>query len=187
MWMHWLPDLNMTLYRLIQECLTNAVKHSRARKIHLRLALEENRVMLEVTESETTGNAAAVGASGTGLLGMRERVEAHGGELTLAFDPGAVTARLDAGACVTPTGSASCWWMITRWCVPATGAFSSRSPIARSSPRPLSGEEAYQLLQTIEPDIVILDLSMPGQGGLSVLRRMKLRWPLVAGARIQHA
>lgn len=42
-----------------------------------------------------------------------------------------------------------------------------------------SGEEAYVLLQSIEPDIVILDLSMPGQGGLSVLRRMKLRWPLL--------
>jgi two-component system, NarL family, invasion response regulator UvrY len=42
-----------------------------------------------------------------------------------------------------------------------------------------SGEEAYVLLQTLSPDIVILDLSMPGQGGLSVLRRMKLRWPLL--------
>lgn len=42
-----------------------------------------------------------------------------------------------------------------------------------------SGEEAYNLLQAIQPDIVILDLSMPGQGGLSLLRRMKLRWPLL--------
>jgi two-component system invasion response regulator UvrY len=42
-----------------------------------------------------------------------------------------------------------------------------------------TGEEAYQLLQTITPDIVILDLSMPGQGGLSSLRRLKLRWPLL--------
>jgi DNA-binding NarL/FixJ family response regulator len=42
-----------------------------------------------------------------------------------------------------------------------------------------SGEEAYQLLQTIAPDVVVLDLSMPGQGGLSVLRRMRLRWPLL--------
>jgi two-component system invasion response regulator UvrY len=42
-----------------------------------------------------------------------------------------------------------------------------------------SGEEAYSLLQTISPDVVILDLSMPGQGGLSVLRRLKLRWPLL--------
>jgi DNA-binding NarL/FixJ family response regulator len=42
-----------------------------------------------------------------------------------------------------------------------------------------SGEEAYMLLQAIQPDVVILDLSMPGQGGLSVLRRIKLRWPLL--------
>jgi DNA-binding NarL/FixJ family response regulator len=42
-----------------------------------------------------------------------------------------------------------------------------------------SGEEAYQTLQSLEPDVVILDLSMPGQGGLSVLRRIKLRWPLL--------
>jgi len=42
-----------------------------------------------------------------------------------------------------------------------------------------SGEEAYSLLQSMTPDLVILDLSMPGQGGLSVLRRLKLRWPLL--------
>lgn len=42
-----------------------------------------------------------------------------------------------------------------------------------------SGEEAYELLRTTAPDIVILDLSMPGQGGLSTLRRLKLRWPLL--------
>ena len=88
------PDLNITLYRLIQECLTNAVKHSRARKINLTLSLESGRVLLEVAESQISGNAAAVKASGTGLLGMRERVEAHGGELTLDFDPcGGLTLR----------------------------------------------------------------------------------------------
>jgi two-component system, NarL family, invasion response regulator UvrY len=42
-----------------------------------------------------------------------------------------------------------------------------------------SGEEAYGLLQRISPDIVLLDLSMPGLGGLSSLRRFKLRWPLL--------
>src|SRR5579862_2406214 len=44
-----------------------------------------------------------------------------------------------------------------------------------------SGEEAYALLQQSSlPDIVVLDLSMPGQGGFSSLRRMKGRWPLLA-------
>jgi two-component system, NarL family, invasion response regulator UvrY len=42
-----------------------------------------------------------------------------------------------------------------------------------------SGEEAYSLLQRLAPDIVLLDLSMPGLGGLSSLRRFKLRWPLL--------
>ena len=42
-----------------------------------------------------------------------------------------------------------------------------------------SGEEAYVLLQSNLPDVVILDLSLPGQGGLSVLRRLKVRWPLL--------
>ena len=88
------PDLNITVYRLIQECLTNAVRHSRARLIAIRLSLEEDqaaagarRVLLDVTESEMSANATAVGAGGAGLLGMRERVEAHGGELQIDFDP----------------------------------------------------------------------------------------------------
>jgi DNA-binding NarL/FixJ family response regulator len=42
-----------------------------------------------------------------------------------------------------------------------------------------SGEDAYALLQTRQPDIVVLDLSMPGGGGLSLLRRLKIRWPLL--------
>lgn len=40
-----------------------------------------------------------------------------------------------------------------------------------------SGEEAFALLQNSLPDVVTLDLSMPGQGGLASLRRMKRHWP----------
>jgi two-component system, NarL family, invasion response regulator UvrY len=42
-----------------------------------------------------------------------------------------------------------------------------------------SGEEAYAGIQASLPDIVILDLSMPGRGGLATLRRVKARWPLL--------
>jgi two-component system sensor histidine kinase UhpB len=84
-------DLNITVYRLIQECLTNAVRHSRARMIAINLSVEESaagrRVVLEVTESQIARNAGAVGTGGAGLLGMRERVEAHGGELSIDINP----------------------------------------------------------------------------------------------------
>ncbi len=40
-----------------------------------------------------------------------------------------------------------------------------------------SGEEAYGLLESIQPHVVVLDLNMPGQGGLATLRRMRARWP----------
>src|SRR5258708_185638 len=81
------PDLNITVYRLIQECLTNAVRHSRARMITLRLSIEEpsaaspaaSRLLLDVTESEMAANGTAVGASGAPLLGMRQRAHAHAG------------------------------------------------------------------------------------------------------------
>jgi two-component system, NarL family, sensor histidine kinase UhpB len=83
------PDLNITVYRLIQECLTNAVRHSGARMVTINLSLENGppRVLLDVTESQMAQNAVAVGTSGAGLLGMRERVEAHGGELAIDINP----------------------------------------------------------------------------------------------------
>ncbi len=89
------PQLNITLYRLVQECLTNAVRHSRARSVAIRLGAEPlpgaerpARAGLRVQESGLEAHAATPAAQGMGLLGMRERVEAHGGELTISTQPG---------------------------------------------------------------------------------------------------
>ena len=86
-------DLNITVYRLIQECLTNAVRYSRARAITIQLTVETGqatdgpqRVSLSVQESEVSAEGATVSANGSGLLGMRERVEAHGGELRVEME-----------------------------------------------------------------------------------------------------
>jgi signal transduction histidine kinase len=79
-------DLNITVYRLIQECLTNAVRHSRARTITISLAVDAERVSLAVLESDIASEGVSTAVSGTGLLGMRERVQAHGGELRVDSD-----------------------------------------------------------------------------------------------------
>jgi len=88
------PELNITLYRLVQECLTNAVRHSRARRLAIRLSVESasaasaGRVWLRVQEAGVDTPQDPASSGGMGLLGMRERVEAHGGALTIAAHPG---------------------------------------------------------------------------------------------------
>jgi signal transduction histidine kinase len=87
-------DLNITLYRLVQECLTNAVRHSSASAVALEVLVDPGpsaappRVWLRVRESGVTDAAGVMSPHGMGLLGMRERVEARGGQLSVRLQPG---------------------------------------------------------------------------------------------------
>ena len=70
----------LSAYRIVQESLTNVVKHSpSAATVHVRAT--ESDVVVEVRNPRTAPTALA-GGSGRGILGMRERAALHGGELT---------------------------------------------------------------------------------------------------------
>jgi signal transduction histidine kinase len=76
-----------TAYRVAQECLTNSLRHSAAREIVLRIERRtgtENTLLVRV-EDDGGGDAAKVAQSaGFGLTGIRERVTALGGSLSIA-------------------------------------------------------------------------------------------------------
>lgn len=79
------PELEATLYRLVQEALSNVVKHADATRV--RVKIEENGGAVTVTvEDDGRGFEGGTGTSGTGfgLVGMRERVALRGGELEIA-------------------------------------------------------------------------------------------------------
>jgi signal transduction histidine kinase len=83
------------LYRVAQEALHNALRHSGASEICVSLAARRRRVILEVTDR---GRGFAPGAApvGLGLASMRERAVAAGGSLTIRSAPGKGTlVRLD--------------------------------------------------------------------------------------------
>ena len=79
-------ELESTLYRVVQEALTNIVKHARAERV--RLVLREVDGWIEVrVRDDGHGFDAVQPTDGFGLLGMRERVELADGELNVRSRP----------------------------------------------------------------------------------------------------
>jgi signal transduction histidine kinase len=87
-------------YRIVQESLTNALRHADATDVRVRVARAGAAVTVEVAD-DGSGTARGAGGSGSGLAGMRERAAALGGSLEAgpAADGGwRVAATLPAGA-----------------------------------------------------------------------------------------
>jgi len=71
--------VDLTAYRLVQEGLTNALKHARAKRAEVLVRYADGQV--EVTVNDDGSGGANGEGGGHGLVGMRERVSVYGGEL----------------------------------------------------------------------------------------------------------
>ena len=74
-------DVETALYRIVQESLTNVVKHARARRVSILLARKEGAVKAVVEDDGQGFDAAEQTGDGYGLVGMRERLALLGGRL----------------------------------------------------------------------------------------------------------
>jgi signal transduction histidine kinase len=73
--------LDLTAYRLVQEALTNAVKHAQATSAEVLVRYEDGAVELQVVDDGRGTSDGTSESGGHGLVGMRERVTVYGGEL----------------------------------------------------------------------------------------------------------
>jgi len=73
-------DLAQTLVRVVQEGITNAVRHAEAERVVVSLRRNGDRLHLRIADD---GRARAPIRAGHGLTGMRERIDEQGGELTI--------------------------------------------------------------------------------------------------------
>jgi signal transduction histidine kinase len=92
--------MDVSVYRIVQEALTNVLKHAGQARADVAIGCVDNTVTIDITDNGTgePGNQAPAG--GHGLAGMRERAAAFGGELAAGPRPGggfAVRARLPVG------------------------------------------------------------------------------------------
>jgi signal transduction histidine kinase len=91
--------VELSVYRIVQEALTNTVKHSEPTRVAVTLAFRDSSLELEIVDdgTPTTGDAAT---TGQGIVGMRERVALLGGELETGHRDGGgfrVAAHLPVG------------------------------------------------------------------------------------------
>jgi signal transduction histidine kinase len=93
------PGVQLTVYRLVQEALTNTLKHGgTGASASVRLHYLPGELRVDVDDDGAGGTAQAPAGTGSGLAGMRERVRAYGGEVQAGpgqFQGWKVTARLN--------------------------------------------------------------------------------------------
>ena len=80
-------QVNITLYRLVQECLTNVAKHAEATRVTISMEHDGDQVRFEF-DDDGRGFDPAGRKRGLGLIGLRERVESLGGKFELNSAPG---------------------------------------------------------------------------------------------------
>jgi signal transduction histidine kinase len=92
--------VSFTAYRIVQEALTNVLKHAGPAHAHVTVGYEPESVLVEVADDGRGVNGRSSNG-GHGLLGMRERVAVYGGSLEARPRPGGgfvVRATLPYGA-----------------------------------------------------------------------------------------
>ena len=86
------PELETTVYRLLQEALTNVAKHAQATTVHVLVRVGRDEVRVEVQDNGA-GFDTEARSSGFGLAGMRERVYLSGGRLDVESSPNGTAVR----------------------------------------------------------------------------------------------
>jgi signal transduction histidine kinase len=76
-------SVGLATYRIVQEALTNTLKHASATRGDVAIAVDSDRIDIVVTDN---GSRQAEIEPGRGILGMRERVALHGGDLEIGPD-----------------------------------------------------------------------------------------------------
>lgn len=93
------PDVELTLFRIVQEALDNVARHADARRVEVGIDRRDGRVRASVLDDGRgfEVDAALAGGECLGLFEMRERAEAVGGRLTVArADGGGTRVEVDA-------------------------------------------------------------------------------------------
>lgn len=169
--------VHFVLIRCLQESLTNALRHGKATRILCTLQFEEHLVKLSIMDN---GVGFEQIRYGFGLTAMKERVRTVHGELD-------VTSLSGTGAAVfvsIPLRSAESPQKIRVLIVDdeacireSLGVLLSAQPNIDVIGTATQGLEGVAMCQTLQPDVILMDMHMPGLDGVKATQQIKERWP----------
>jgi PAS domain S-box-containing protein len=86
------PEISITCYRVIQEAITNVIRHANAKNVNVILKIDSDSLKLNIEDDGKgfdirSARKKALGGASIGVLGMQERVELVGGELSIHSYP----------------------------------------------------------------------------------------------------
>ncbi len=197
----------MALFRIVQEALANAAKHSETKKVRISIREEDDALYLEVRDwgkgFDVSGVLAQRGPGlHVGLLGMRERAALLGGEFKIESAPGKgtklVVTVLVAAAIAPVIGKKKV--EVVKMVEARKGRESARQgitvliaddhPMVREGLRSMldadeisvigeaaTGAEAVERVQQLNPDVVLMDVRMPDMDGLAATEVVKQAFP----------
>ncbi|HZS70672.1 MAG TPA: response regulator [Candidatus Acidoferrum sp.] len=198
------PDEETALFRVVQEALTNVMRHSGAKKVWIEVTEGPSALHIAVRDEgkgiapSKPGSPERKARLGVGILGMRERLRQLGGGLeiqsgpwgteVLAYVPIVRSARIETEALpgAEPGGPSAahvpgetsakhCILIADDHEVTRQGikTLLAEQPDLEVCGEAADGLEAIDKTRDLNPDLLILDLSMPGAGGLTVARRVR--------------
>ncbi|MFA2568168.1 helix-turn-helix transcriptional regulator [Bacillus wiedmannii] len=167
----------MTLYRSLQESLTNAVRHGHSTEIIVSLHFEPQQIRLDV---EDNGCGVEEWKDGFGLTAMKERVSQSQGRVIVYSKKGEGTLI----SCVLPKQVQLSNGQI-RLCIVDDHSFIRESlHTILDGQEDLQvvgmaedGERALELCERLKPDVVLMDLEMPNLDGVHATKMIKEKWP----------
>lgn len=176
------PDLEIALYRTVQEALTNVARYAGVPAARVVLCVEPDRIGLRIRDRGTSFDPGRVPQGSTGITGMRERLRPFLGKLTIQSERGrgtAVTARVPAINHEVRTMTEA-----------ITVVVADDHKIVREALKNLlesgsfqvvgeagDGLDAVAVTERVKPNVLLLDVAMPGLGGMDVVKQVVKRAP----------